>query len=237
MTGPDPEAAGDEDLGALPERTCIVTRRKGTPDDLVRFVLDPQGRVVPDLKAKLPGRGVWVDATRDAVAEAVRRRLFARGFRRPAEAAATLADDVAALMRREAIQGLSLANKAGDLVTGFGKVEAAGGAPGLAALVHAADAAEDGVRKIGQALWRVHGERSAAIPVIRSFAAEELSLALGGALVIHAALVAGPGSDGFLSKWRRLARYDGKLAPGPATDGGMESRNSGQGARQDRTAE
>ncbi len=236
MGGAGPDAAS-EDLSALPERTCIVTRRKGTPDDLVRFVLDPDGAVVPDLKARLPGRGVWVDASRQAVAEAVKRRLFGRGFRREARTAATLADDVAALLRRDAIQALSLANKAGCVVTGFGKVEAAAGSQGLAALVHAADAADDGIRKIGQALRRVRGERSEDVPVIRDFSSEELSLALGGALVIHAALVAGPGSDGFLSRWRRMARYDGKPVTGPASDGGMTSRNSGQGARQDRTAE
>ncbi len=228
----DSDETRPEDLSALPERTCIVTRVKGEPGDLVRFVVDPQGVVVPDIRARLPGRGVWVTASRERVSEAVRRRLFARAFRKPVATPEELPATVATLLRRDALQFLSLANKAGALVTGFGKVSDAAGSPALAALVHAADAADDGVRKIAQALRRARGDRADAVPVIRGFSSDELGLALGGALVIHAALVAGPGSGGFLSSYARLARYDGGAAGHGAVAGSLdrETRDDGSGS-------
>ena len=67
------------------ERTCVVTRRAGSPDDLIRFVLAPDGTVTPDLKRKLPGRGVWVTARRKEIAEAVKKRAFTRGFKAEAK--------------------------------------------------------------------------------------------------------------------------------------------------------
>lgn len=236
MTDVGPQAGRpdeDEDLSLLPDRTCIVTRRKGSPADLVRFAADSEGRVVPDIKARLPGRGVWVNLARGDVALAVKRRLFARGFKRPVVVPDDLPADVSRLLRRDALQFLSLANKAGALVTGFGKVEAAIGKGSVVALVHASDAADDGIRKIGQALKRARGEGADGVAIIRDLTGEELSLALGGSLVIHAALVAGPGSDGFLSAWQRLALYEGETGlPGSVSTGGM-----GHGTQQDRTAE
>ena len=122
--------------GRAPQRTCIVTRAVAAPESLIRFVLDPEGVVVPDLRGRLPGRGAWVDARRETVAEAVRRRQFQRAFKGKAKAVPEdLADRVGAGLRADLRQALALANKAGCVVTGFGKVEAAiGGAPGLAAL-------------------------------------------------------------------------------------------------------
>jgi predicted RNA-binding protein YlxR (DUF448 family) len=77
-----------------PERTCIVSRTVRPSAELIRFVLGPENQVFPDLKQKLPGRGVWVTARRDAVEEAVRRRLFSRALKTDAKAPTTLADDV-----------------------------------------------------------------------------------------------------------------------------------------------
>jgi uncharacterized protein len=165
--------------------------------------------VVPDLRRRLPGRGVWVGATRESVAEAVRRKLFARAFKQPAAAPATLADDIAAALRHDLRQALSLANKAGTVVTGFTKVETALAGGAAVALLHAVESAPDGRRKLAAALRRRLGETISSFPIVEDLSGDEMDLALGRSHVIHAALVAGAGSDGFLMRWRRLRSYGG----------------------------
>lgn len=195
-----------------PQRTCIATREVRPAHELIRFAVSPEGEVVPDLRGKLPGRGAWVAARRDAVETAARRRLFARAFKAPATAPDGLADAIDAHMLVDLRQALAMANKAGSVVTGFHKVESAAQAENLAALVHAAEAAPDGRRKIAQALRRRHGEAAESIPVIDFLSGEDLDLALGRSHVIHAALVAGAGSRGFLERWRRLCVFRGAIA-------------------------
>ncbi len=188
------------------ERTCIVTRAKLPPDELMRFVLSPDGEVVPDLKRKLPGRGVWVQATAKAVAEAVRRKAFTRGFKAPAQAPEDLGDRVDALLEKDALQSLSMANKAGLVLAGAFKVETEIASQTPAALVHARDGSPDGARKIAAALRR-RGDVASQTPRVELFASGQLDLALGRANVIHAALRKGAASDAFLARCRRLAHY------------------------------
>jgi len=190
-----------------PERTCAVTRQVRPPHEMIRFVLDPEGRVVADLNDKLPGRGVWVTATRDMVEQAVKRRAFSRGLKAEAKASPTLPDEIEAALLRDLRQALALANKAGIVVTGFTKVESQIAGGGVAALVHAAEAAEDGRRKLQAALRRRLGDGADGIPVIDDLAGDDLDLALGRSHVIHAALVAGAGSGGLLKRWRRVRIY------------------------------
>lgn len=192
-----------------PERTCIVTREAKTPAGLIRFVLGPDHQVVPDLKHKLPGRGVWVTARSDLVQEAVRRRLFSRAFKTEAKASETLPQDIERMLRDDMRQGLALANKAGCVITGFGKVESAITDKPLVALIHAAEAAEDGRRKIANQLRKRLGDAISSFPVVQELSNDELDLALGRSHVIHAALVAGAGSDGFLNRWHRYRTYCG----------------------------
>jgi hypothetical protein len=106
-------------------------------------------------------------------------------------------------------QGLSLANKAGAVVTGFFKVESAITDKPIVALIHAAEAAEDGRRKLANQLRKRLGEAISSFPVIQELSNDELDLALGRSHVIHAALVAGAGSDGFLNRWHRYRTYCG----------------------------
>ena len=106
-------------------RMCAVTRQVRPIDELIRFVVSPSGEVVPDLKRKLPGRGLWVSASRQAVAEAVRRNHFGKGFKREVRATPTLAADTEALLVRGVIEALAMAAKAGQVVSGFSKVEGA----------------------------------------------------------------------------------------------------------------
>ncbi|BBE73738.1 RNA-binding protein [Oharaeibacter diazotrophicus] len=136
------------------ERTCVVTRTAQPPEGLLRFVRAPDGAVVPDVRGKLPGRGVWVTARRDMVAEAVRRKLFARGFKAEATVDPGLPDLVDRLLAEVALSSLSMARKAGRVVTGFGKVTAALGRDKVVAVIHAEEARDDGRRKVAQAIRR-----------------------------------------------------------------------------------
>src|ERR1700716_151749 len=106
-------------------RMCAVTREGRPIDQLIRFVASPEGGVIPDLKRKLPGRGLWVSASHRAVAEAVRRNQFNKGFKRDVRVAPTLVADTEALLVRSAIEALAMAAKAGQVVSGFSKVQGA----------------------------------------------------------------------------------------------------------------
>ena len=192
-----------------PERTCIVSRTVRPSAELIRFVLGPDNQVVPDLKHKLPGRGVYVTARFGVVEDAVRRRAFSRAFKTEAKAPSTLAQDIAQALRLDVRQSLSLANKAACVITGFSKVESAITEKPIVALIHAAEAAEDGQRKLAGPLRKRLGDAISSFPVIRDLSNDELDLALGRSHVIHAALVAGAGSDGFLTRWHRYRSYRG----------------------------
>jgi len=187
------------------ERLCAATRAVRPVDDMIRFVVGPGGEVVPDLKRKLPGRGIWVTASREVLAEAVRRRAFARGFKREVRVAADLAARTEDLLVRAALEALAIAGKAGRVVTGFGQVETALARTEAVAVLHAAEAAPDGVRKLAAALRR--GHEDAVTAVIDSFKSEQLDLALGRSNVIHAALLAGSASVTFLARCGRLERF------------------------------
>ena len=195
---------------AGPERTCIVTRESGSPDVLIRFVRGPDGSVVPDLKRKLPGRGVWVTANAKTVAEAIKKGGFARGFKAPVTTAPSLAADVDHLLERDALQSLSIANKAGAVISGFSKTESALKAGEVRVLIQAADAAPDGRRKIGQIFARAcagaEGKKGTQVDL---FDSGQLGLALGRPHVIHAALAGGSATDAFLTRCRKLANYRG----------------------------
>ncbi|MGH6819897.1 MAG: DUF448 domain-containing protein, partial [Methylocella sp.] len=132
----------------LATRKCIVTRECLDESALIRFVRGPGGEAVPDLARKLPGRGVWVSLTRKHVGEAVEKKLFSRGFGAETRAEPDLPDLVANLLRKAALSYLSLAKKAGEAVTGFTKVEEMLGKGRVRILVHAAEAAPDGCRKL-----------------------------------------------------------------------------------------
>jgi predicted RNA-binding protein YlxR (DUF448 family) len=189
------------------ERFCVVERTVRPVDDLIRFVVAPDGTVVPDVKRNLPGRGLWVTATRTAVETAARRKLFAKGFKREVRAGTDLAEVTDRLLERAALDSLSIAAKARNAVTGFTKVEAALNRDAPIALLHASDGSDDGLRKLKALLRRNEDPESPEIPVIRAFSGAQLDLALGRSNVIHAALLAGPASQGFLTRCQRMLRF------------------------------
>lgn len=198
-------AQSEDDLDGGPnksaaERFCAVTREHKPVEAMIRFVLSPEREVIPDVRRKLPGRGLWVTAARRTVDEAVRRNVFARGFKTDVRMNATLADMTDGLLVRSALDALAMAGKAKLVLTGFGKVEDAIGRERLVALIHAADAAADGKRKIGAVLHRNELE----IRVVEAFSSEQLDLALGRINVVHAALLPGSASDTFVARASRL---------------------------------
>jgi hypothetical protein len=209
-------------------RMCAVSRKVRPIDELIRFVVSPSGEVVPDLKRKLPGRGLWVSASHREVAEAVRRNHFSRGFKRDVRAAATLADDTEALLAQSTIDAIAIAAKAGQVVSGFGKVEAALAGPrpqgAVEALIHACDGAGDGIRKLDALARQNPGNigKSGGFPIVTALTSAQLDLALGRSNVIHAALLAGPASRTFLSRSQTLVRYrmadDDKIAGAAGTN-------------------
>lgn len=174
-----------------PVRSCILTRDRAPRGHLLRLALAPDGQILPDVRAKAPGRGAWIGVGRAELEEAiVRKRLkgaLSRAFKTNDIA---VPDDlpalVAAALERNALDRLGLEARSGTLLTGSDKIEAAARDGQLHALYHAADAAEDGKRKLAQA-WRVGSEREGsdlkglALPVGRPI----LALALGRENVVH----------------------------------------------------
>lgn len=179
-----------------PERRCIATGVSGPKDPLIRFVLDPEGRLTPDLAERLPGRGVWLTAERRAVETAVKKRLFSRGFKQPVETPEGLVALLESLAAQRTIDAVSIARKAGLALNGFEKVRARLRKGSCGALLAASDGAEDGRGKIAA----LKGDT----PLIEVLRSDELGLAFGRDSVIHATLDAGGATDRVLREARRL---------------------------------
>jgi uncharacterized protein len=188
------------------DRSCIVTRKAGSEDELLRFVLSPDGEVVPDLQRKLPGRGCWVSLDRSVLAEAVKTKAFNRGFRGECKIPGDLPDRVGVLLRQQALAHLSLARKAGEAVSGFTKVEDALKKGPVRVLLHAAGAAEDGSRKLDKL-------KSPATLSCNIFQTHEMDLAFARENVIHAAIAAGGLAERLVYFIQRLARYENLTTP------------------------
>ena len=185
------------------ERRDLVTREVMEESRLIRFVAGPDGAVVPDLARKLPGRGLWVAADRSSVETAATKNHFARAAKAKLSAPGDLDDRVEQLLTRRVLDGLGLAKRAGELTSGFEKVQAALKSGKAAWLIEAADGAEDGRRKLTN-LARHLEPRPGLIGV---FTSAELGLALGGENVIHSAFLAGRGADRWGCDILRLAGF------------------------------
>jgi hypothetical protein len=190
----------------IPVRTCIVERAKKERPFLLRFVLSPQAEVVPDIKGSLPGRGVWVTARKQSVAEAVKRRAFQRAFRKPVAVSDSLPLEVEQLFKRSALERLSICNKAGLLVAGFSKVEGALKRGEIVVLLHADTAAADGRAKLDRKLEASSSGKEHARPE-NCFTSAEISLAAGSTGVIHAGLREGGATRAFFEALDLLKAY------------------------------
>lgn len=195
-----------EEMGG-PVRRCIVSGEVRPKDDLIRFVVGPGGRIVPDIEETLPGRGLWLSARRDIVETACARKLFAKAARSPARAPIGLADLVEHLLLRRCLDILGLARRAGRAVVGFEPVRGwlREGRAGL--LLAAADAAAGGRAKL-----RALAPRLALIEV---FSGAELGLALGRERAVHVAVAPGRLAERLVREASRLAEFRGATAEAP----------------------
>jgi predicted RNA-binding protein YlxR (DUF448 family) len=173
-----------------PLRTCIATGEQAAPERLIRFVVGPDGEVVPDLARRLPGRGLWVRAERSALERAIARKLFARAARAPVKLPADLGDRVERLLLERALADLGRARRAGRAVAGFAKVEQliAAGRAGL--LVVAEDGEGDGVRKLA----------ASGLPIVRLGDAAALGGIFGRERTIYAAVVRDDAAGEFIQR-------------------------------------
>ena len=170
------------------ERRCVVSGEVLSESELVRFAADPDGNVVPDITAVLPGRGMWVHADRKSVTTAVTKNLFSKSAKAPLKADADLADRVERLLVQRMSSDLGLARRAGQAVFGFDNVlRALDEKVPPALLIEASDGAADGRRKLAGSAYA----RGLKIETIEALTSAELSLALGRENVIHAALKPG----------------------------------------------
>ena len=190
-----------------PTRLCVVTRLELPPEALIRFVAAPDGTIVADLARKLPGRGVWVSCDRRHLATAIKTKVFARSLKRPVEIAADLADRVEEQLQQRMLAALAMANKAGQVVLGFVKIEKAIAAGEVRCLLHAREAASDGAGKLDRKLAALAAELKFEPRIVRTLAVAQLSLAMGRSNVIHAALKPGGAAKAFSREAGRLARY------------------------------
>ena len=196
------------------ERMCALTREVKPAADLIRFVVSPDGELVPDTDAKADGRGVWISLGAKAVAEAVKKKAFAKSLK----AEVKVPDDLSGLTRKRLeerfLNALSLARKAGQLVTGSSKVKSAIEAGEVIGLLTATDAAEDGKKKLLGSLKgytkaaEEAGLNPAETPHFELLDSGQMGLALGIENVIHAALIKGGAAQAAVQRAERLARYN-----------------------------
>ncbi len=170
---------------------------------LLRFVAGPDGVVTPDVARKLPGRGLWVAADRASVETAAKKGGFSRSAKTKLTAPPDLADQVERLLYRRVLDGLGLARRAGELISGFEKTAASIESGRAAWMVEAVDGAPDGRRKLLQSAKRVNPSPR----MLGIYGSDELSLALGLGNVIHLVFLAGRGADRWTIDVERLSGF------------------------------
>lgn len=197
----------DDDAGSdlkAVTRMCALTRVVHPVAEMIRFVAGPDGAVVPDIRNRLPGRGVWLVNSSSGLGQAITKKLFQRALKENVTAPDNLVQQVADLLRRDALQMLSLVNKAGAVTSGFAKVEGSRGP--MLALVQASDGSEAEIARL-QGLCRGRGRGRRDPMVIRAFSAEELGLSIGREHVIHAALAVHDAAQVFLDRTLRFVEF------------------------------
>ena len=222
--------------GNTSERTCILTRRKGSRDSLIRLALGPGGQVGADVRARADGRGAWISVTRaelDAAnAKGKLKGALARAFKTAdLDIPADLGERIEGALRQAALDRLGLEARGGTLINGADRIEAAARAGKVHLLIHAADAREDGRRTLDQAL-RVGGRagggeaRGMIFPEERTI----LSMALGRENVVHVALT-DPAAAARVS--HALARWRAFTDPRTGLERGVAASEPGSAAEDD----
>jgi len=215
----------------VPERTCILSRRTAPKEELIRLGLSPDGEVAPDVRARAPGRGAWIGVDRAELDQAnakgklkaaLQRALKTNDVKVPAD----LGERTQAALRQYTLDRLGMEARSGNLINGADRIENAARSGKVALLIHAADASEDGRRRLDQA-WRVGGgdPRGVIFPLPRTI----LSMALGRENVVHVALTdpaAASRVSHALGRWRAFTGPDRGLEGGePALGTGSAEEN------------
>ena len=205
------------------ERTCILSRRTAPREELIRLALGPEGQIAPDVRARAPGRGAWIGVGRKALDEANAKgklkgaltRAFKTG---DIDVPGDLGERIEAALRSQALDRLGLEARSGTLVTGGERIETAARQGKVHLLIHAADAGDDGNRRLDQA-WRVGGgdQQGLVFPEGRTI----LSMALGRENVVHIAL-----TDAAAARrvTHAIDRWQAFIDPDAGLDGGHSAR-------------
>ena len=210
----------DEEEDEMRERRDIVSGEVLPENRLIRFAVAPDGAVVPDVAAKLPGRGLWVAASKAAIAAAVEKKLFAKAAKANVSAGSDLPARTEAALVARMIGDLGLARRSGALVLGFDNVlrQLEGPKPPKV-LIEAMDGSKDGKRKLYASAHRLELE----CPVIETLTSAELGLALGRENVIHAAVQPGGLADRLTFDAERLSGF--RTVPGHESPRANTSKN------------
>jgi len=191
------------------ERQCAVTRRSLPKGRLLRFVMSPDGEVVPDLKETLPGRGVWTLCDRAVVEDAASKGHFKRGFKADVKISGDLAGLAGRLLEERALAAMALCRKAGQLVTGFSKCDTAIRSGEAVLLIHATDAADDGIRKLANACAFAGHLGAEEIEVFRLWSIDAMSRALGLENAVRAVALHGGATANLKHELERFRAWSG----------------------------
>lgn len=183
LPGPAPEVCAEGS-----QRRCLATGDRLPPERMLRFVVDPEGRLVADFARRLPGRGLWLTAEAAIVRRAVAKNLFAKAARRAVVLPDDLPGQLARTARQRFLDQLGLARRAGALVSGYTAVREALGARRVRLLIEAADGAEEGRRKLQAAA-------GGAVATLGGFSAADLGQALGRDIAVHLAVTEEPWAE------------------------------------------
>jgi len=207
-----------------PERRCIVTMERREQGELIRFVLAPDSQVTPDLAAKLPGRGAWVTASREAIDLAVKKGAFHRAFKRQVKVAPDLSAQTEQLLAKRILDQLGMVKRAGNLILGFEQVREEVRKDAPAFVIEASDGSEDQRGKVLALVRGLHTpepDETGKIPgnlelppVVGCFTADELGMALGRERVIHACVKYGRIAHAWSGELTRLSGFRAVWLPG-----------------------
>lgn len=189
------------------ERKCILSGELKPKENLIRFVRDPDGNIMPDIKGNLPGRGVWVSANYRDVKAAAEKDLFSKAYKSRLRGQENLAELTKELLFKSALSWLSMANKSGNLVCGRTRVEKAINKHKAAMLLEAVDGAEDGKKKIRSLKKALESETGIGCELVSLFSVAQMSAALGRENVVHAAITNRHMASSFAGVLSKLKNY------------------------------
>lgn len=181
------------------QRCCLVTREKGCPEELIRFVVSPDEMVVPDLTERLPGRGMWLQANQNVLHTAIQRRVFSKASQCQVKIPDNLLSMIIDGLKFRIKDSLGLARRAGQITYGFVKVREKISQNNVGLIIQASDGSED------EKLRLLSGAKK--LPVVSVFTGEELGKLFGRDYVVHAAIHTGPFVNRIFNDNNRLAGF------------------------------